>query len=352
MKKKILLLLIITFGILLIPKNGFAKTLEINLPSNQVSVSQRNGMFQYYSFREMLVLEFLTDYFCHDGTILYSGRDGGQGSIFPYYNFGLEKEKNSAPSLGVKPGGSVDSNTCTLRNLDNGKEIINYVLGDDYIKFQLLSNVSDDDLFFSITDDMRSRFSSNFASLLYGYDSIRFTIGQMEFVETNDLVYDFTKYNDLFDMTPYNSEIFKMIFDYFSHMGEDPNFPIVIPENYGNERLYDDFYDRNGKQLFRFYSTETNNSNIRAKIVLGDGVSYKDNFTYVLPNDLKSFLASQGYYVNSISCRFGDEPKDEPIVDKVKKIVSNPKTYNGMFIVLILLICSIGGFGLYKKINS
>lgn len=354
MKRKIILLLIITFGILLIPKNGFAKTLEINLPSNSINYSQGNGMLQYYSAREMYVMELLTDYFCNDARSTLNDMDNGYSGIFPFNHLSILKEETgNIPSDGFNTrDGSRSVYVCNLRNLDNNKEIIKYEAGQNYVKYQLLSNVSDDDLFFSITDDIRYFYSPDDAFMLYGYDSIRFNLKEMEFIENTDIVYDFTKYNDLYDMSFYDNEILFMIFDYFSHIGEDSNFPVVVPENYEDDSLYYVFSDRNGKELFRFYSDDTNNSNLRFKIVLADEVSYKDNFTYVLPSDLKNLLASEGFYVNSISFRFGDEPKEEPIVEKVKNIVTNPKTYNGMFIVFIVLICSIGGFGLYKKINN
>ena len=353
MKNKLFLLLIMTFGILLIPKNGFAKTLEINLPSNRVSFSQEEIMSQYYSARETFVLEMLSEYFCYDSMNLLSGDNNGGNSVFPYYyNFGLEETKNNNSSLGVMRDGSDNAYMCTIRNLDNDKEIFNYVVGDDYLKYELLSNVSDDDLLFSITDDFRNYLSSEYAFMLYGYDSIRINFKQIDFVENNDIVYDFTKYNDYYDMSFYDIELIELIFGYFTHIDDDPNFPIVFPENYGHERLYSAFNDRNGKELFKIYYNDINNNNLRSKIVLADGVSYKDNFTYVLPSDLKSFLSEQGFHVNSISFRFGDEPKEEAIVEKVKNIVSNPKTYSGMFIVFIVLICSLGGFALYKRINN
>ena len=122
---------------------------------------------------------------------------------------------------------------------------------------------------------------------------------------------------------------------------------MLIPEIFGSNNLYESFSDKTGKELFRIY-----NDNNFGRIRIGEGVSYKDNFTYFLPNDLKSFFSNEGVHVNSISFRFGDEPKEETVVDKVKNIVINPKTYSGLLIIFIVLACSITGFVLNKKYNN
>ena len=300
MKRKYILLLIVSAFILLLPKNSFAKTLEVNYPAN------------YMSYQELMSTCTLRE--------------------SEFFNIGS-----------TSSGQILIANPATQQNV-LGAETMN-----DKIKFYILDGVTASDLTSNITQQMRDHSIDTYGvDLFKDYDKITINVKELNSNIKSDIVIDFTKYNELFDLNAYDATVLSFI---NRQNLEETNSPFTSSTslagvNGGNEN-YDEIISRDGKSLVKIYYE---NSTTPFQIKIQEGVTYKDNIEYVLDDSIKAALLDEGVNVNKLVLKFGDKPVSN--VNKVINNIKNPETYNNLLIVFIVSFGSLLGYNLVKRIKS
>ena len=301
MKKKLFALVLLMFISFILPKNIFAKTLDVYLPSNYITME---NLFQNMTFKQYAVYEH---FFRSDNSIF----DSETGIIH------IDQQNNLA-------------------------------------RYYLTPGTSENDLIFDITPELRNNFIDlDKIDLFYGYDKIRFSLKTFNIIENYDSVIDFSKYDDFFDINLYDYYIFINIFDmmdFYFDTHERPFNGSYFEVN-GNPGV--EIISKDGKSLVKLYVDEVSNI---FKVEIQDGVTYKDNITYEFSDELKDELSSHGFNCNSFSLIVGHEPSQEneskPVSNIVKNLIKNPETSNDTLIILVVCICAVSGGLLVKRIKN
>ena len=255
MKKKICLLLFVMFVSFFAPKNIFAKTLEINYPTNYVSEGE---LMFLYSVREVrFFLSFL------------------EGDYVVYYN-------NNSP-----------------------KNIFGKENSDRKARFYKLPGVEDDDLIFHITDEFRNQLIDNYHfDLSSGYDTIKFNVKEMPMPNFfSNYIIDFTKFDDLLDFRYVDA----MLLDSFSQDFDDINLPFNISGSFSDNAILTNFTisSKDNKLLLKILFDEQES---KLKIIIPDNVTYKDNITLKLADLVPDYQTYENPIAEQITLIFAHEP--------------------------------------------
>ena len=304
MKKKLLAVLLFTAAVLFLPKNTFAKTLEITYPSNYLTYQQ---LAQTYTIRESTFYEI-----------------GSTSSGLP----------------------------STMANYATGEDIFGIEYSDDKIRFTSLPGVTDSDLTSAITQEMRNNsINYNGVDVFAVYDTIKYSLKELPAVDKTDVTIDFTQVKESWDMNAYDGFVLSAL---QRQNLQETNSPFIVSTSLagvnGDTENYDEILNRDGKSLVKkFYETSATPFQIKIQ----DGVTYKDNLTYTLDDSVKQALANEGLNINKITLIFGHEPVNTNPVNIIKNAIKNPLTMNNIVIIIALLsICTIGGISILKKKNN
>lgn len=304
MKKKLFAVLLLTATVLFLPKNTFAKTLEINYPSNFVTYQE---LSKNYTLREG-----------------------------DFYNIGSTSEA-----------------TTTMANPITQEAVLAIEFEGNKIRFSKLSGVTDDDLTSPITQEFRDNIIAVYGVDIYeDYDTIKMNVKEFDITNTSDITIDFTKYEDYWDMNAYENNVLGVLQRQNLYITDSPFYTSnSLAGVNGDSENYDEIISRDGKSLVKMFYL---NSNTPFKIKIQDGVTYKDNITYILEDNIKEALANDGYNVDKITLIFGHEPDPvNTVKNTIRDSENNPATLNNkVLIIAILSICTVSAISVLKKKNN
>ena len=314
-KKKLLLMILSALVITLLPKTAFAKTLEVNFPSNEMTWGE---YMQSYTVR--------TEGF---------------------------------RALGVSPYGNFIVSPCS------GADIIEYQLTGTTLKFTLLDGVTNDDLQCAISQDMRDANVNNYGEDIYeGYDDVLLSVKELSVPQRDEAVFDFTKLEDQAEMTAYEKEAWANL----SVAMTNPNssYPLLVSEviatsqNPGDDN-YSEILTKDGsRSLVKLHYKESSTPN---KIIVTDG-KFEDNVSFDLENTTVEDFAAWGVDLKKVSFIFGEEtnnPQTDPTTPTnpekpADNNIKNPLTFNNSLLIVLVLgtvgATSIVVFGKRKKQKS